>query len=103
MTVRKPILKISNTGTKAKLDPIRRFEASIRSAATLKGYTKTFQEFLNAVENFQGSYVDKAMQFNDFALSKPDEAQSLIEDYVIHLKQRTQKPRGSPEYLNPSG
>ena len=56
MATRKPILKISNVGTKAKLDPIRRFEASIRSAETLKGYKKTYREFLEAVENFQGSY-----------------------------------------------
>ena len=53
MGTRKPILKISNTGTKAKLDPIRRFKASIRSVSTLKRYTKTFQEFLDAVENFR--------------------------------------------------
>mgnify|MGYP006275839401 CR=1 FL=1 len=102
MATRKPILKISNVGTKAKLDPIKRFEASIRSAETLKGYRKTFREFLEAVENFQGSYEEKARQFHDFAISKPDDAQNLIEDYVIHLKERTQKPRGSPEYLNPS-
>jgi len=102
MTVRKPILKISNMGVKTKLDPLRRFESCIRSKETLYAYKKTLREFLDAVENFTGTFEEKAQQFYDFAIAKPEEAQGLVEDYAIHLKKRTQKPRGDIEYLNPS-
>jgi len=102
MTNRKPILRISNIGAKPKLDPIRRFESGIRSKETLYAYKKTLREFLDAVENFTGTFEEKAQQFYDFAIAKPEEAQGLIEDYTIHLKERTQKPKGDIEYLNPS-
>lgn len=102
MTVRKPILRISNVGSKPKLDPLRRFESGIRSKQTLYAYKKTLREFLDAVVNFTGTFEEKAQQFYDFATSKPEEAQGLIEDYVMHLKERTQRPRDDSQYLNPS-
>lgn len=99
---RKPILSLADAKSKKLKDPVKKFKESIKSQATLVGYQKTFKEFLNSVQEFDGTFEEKARQFYDYAKDNLDDAQTLLENYAMHLKERSKKPHESPEYLNPN-
>nr|AIF12471.1 hypothetical protein [uncultured marine thaumarchaeote KM3_55_H11] len=102
MNKHKPILSLADAKSKKLQDPVKKFKTSIRAKATLETYRKTFIEFLSSVEEFDGTLEEMARQFRDYALKHLEETQSLLENYAMHLKERTSKPTDSQEYLNPS-
>jgi len=79
-------------------NPLELFYNGIKSQETKTAYTKTFREFLDSIEDFEGTFEEKAKQFADFAQKEPDK----LKQYAIHQKQRSEKPIDSSEYLSPS-
>lgn len=98
----KPILSLSNLETTLHHDPLELFYNGIKSKETKEGYRKTLREFLNSVEDFDGTFEEKAKQFADFARKEPEKLKQLLKNYAIYQKQRSEKPVDSHEYLSPS-
>ena len=102
MSSKKIKLSLSNVKRRKKQDPLKKFEASMRSEETKNSYKKTFREILDSIEDLNGTFEDKARQFYDLAKTDTDNIQELLEQYGIHLNERSKKPKDSDEYLNPN-
>ncbi|MDH3385815.1 MAG: hypothetical protein OEL77_07370, partial [Nitrosopumilus sp.] len=98
----KPVLSLANLESKTSEDPLQVFYSGIKSVETKTAYKKTFSEFLNSIKDFEGTFEEKAKQFIDFARKEPEKLKQLLKNYAIHLKQRSEKPISSSEYLSPS-
>jgi integrase len=102
MSSKKIKLSLSNVKRRKKQDPLKKFEASMRSEETKNSYKKTFREILDSIEDLNGTFEDKARQFYDLAKTDTDNIQELLEQYGIHLNERSKKPKDSEDYLNPN-
>jgi len=98
----KPILSLTKLESQILEDPLELFYNGIKSQETKTAYKKTFREFLDSVEDFAGTFEEKTIQFATFARKEPDKLKQLLKNYAIHLKQRSEKPITSSEYLSPS-
>ncbi|MDE1766374.1 MAG: hypothetical protein KGI27_08910 [Thaumarchaeota archaeon] len=78
------------------------FYSGIKSKETMYAYKKTLREFLASVVEFHGTFEERARQFVEYARKNPSETKQLLKNYAAYLKERTEKPRESPEYLNPN-
>jgi hypothetical protein len=99
---RKPLLSITNIQIKNDEDPLKLFYSGIKSQETREAYRKTLCDFLFLVNEFSGTFEECAIQFVEYARRDPEKIKQLLKAYAAHLKDRTEKPRTDPEYLNPS-
>lgn len=102
MSSKKIRLSLSNTKNRKKQDPVKKFEASIKSEETRNSYKKTFREILDSIEDLEGTFEEKVRQFYELAKKDTENIQEVLEQYGIHLNERSKKPKDSDEYLNPS-
>lgn len=102
MSKKHPTLSLSTLETVIHEDPLELFFGGIKSPETKTAYKKTLREFLDSVEDFEGTFEDKAQQFVDFARKDGDKLKQLLKNYAVFLKQRSEKPIDNPEYLSPS-
>lgn len=102
MTKIKPQLSLSKIQIQHQQDPLKLFYNGIKAEETKSAYTKTLREFLFSIEEFHGTFEDRAVQFIEFAKEEPEKLKQLLKDYAIFLKQRTEKPEEEEVYLNPS-
>jgi len=98
----KSIFSLAKLESQKHEDPLQVFFGGIKSVETKTVYKKTFREFLDSVEDFAGTFEEKTIQFATFARKEPDKLKQLLKNYAIHLKQRSEKPITSSEYLIPS-
>ncbi|MBT6397482.1 MAG: hypothetical protein HOK05_03575, partial [Nitrosopumilus sp.] len=98
----KSILSLAKLESDKHEDPLQVFFSGIKSSETKNAYKKTFREFLDSVEDFEGTFEEKTKQFTEFARKEPEKLKQLLKNYAIHLKQRSEKPVTSSEYLSPS-
>lgn len=98
----RPALSIANIQVETEQDPLKSFYNGIKSKETKEAYTKTVREFLFSIVEFKGNFEERATQFVEFARKNQSETKQLLKNYATYLKQRTEKPRTSPEYLNPN-
>jgi hypothetical protein len=98
----KHILSLANLESTTQEDPLQLFFSGIKSLETKIAYKKTFNEFLDSIEDFDGTFEEKAKQFANFARKEPEKLKQLLKNYAVHLKQRSEKPIDSLEYLSPS-
>ncbi|MHA7648080.1 hypothetical protein [Nitrosopumilus sp. S4] len=96
------IFSLANLTANSQEDPLQVFYSGIKSPETKRAYKKTFREFLDSILDFKGTFEEKAIQFTNFAREEPDKLKQLLKNYAIHLKDRSEKPISSSEYLNPS-
>ena len=102
MTAKKIKLSLSNAQKRKSIDPLKKYEASIKSQQTRTVYTITFRDILDSITELNGTFEDKVRQFYELAKNNPENVQELLEQYAIHLNARSKKPRDSDEYLNPN-
>ena len=102
MTAKKIKLSLSNTQKRKSIDPLKKFEASIKSQQTRNVYMITFRDILDSITELNGTFEDKVRQFYELAKNNPENVQELFEQYAIHLNGRSKKPKDSEEYLNPN-
>ena len=102
MTAKKIKLSLSNAQKRKSIDPLKKYEASIKSQQTRIVYTITFRDILDSITELNGTFEDKVRQFYELAKNNPENVQELLEQYAIHLNARSKKPRDSDEYLNPN-
>jgi len=98
----RPRLSLAEVHIQHREDSLKLFYSGIKSEETKSAYKKTFREFLFSIEEFQGTFEDRAVQFVEFAKEDSEKLKQLLKNYAMLLKQRTEKPRLSEEYLNPS-
>jgi|APSaa5957512535_1039671.scaffolds.fasta_scaffold00891_1 hypothetical protein len=98
----KLILSLSKLEPSTCDDPLELFYSGIKSQETKTAYKKTLREFLDSIEDFDGTFEDKSKMFIDFARKEPDKLKQLLKNYAIYQKQRSEKPIDSSEYLSPS-
>lgn len=98
----RPALSITNIQVETEQDPLKSFYNGIKSKETKEAYTKTVREFLFSIVELQGTFEKKAIQFVEYARKNQSETKQLLKNYATYLKQRTEKPRTIPEYLNPN-
>ncbi|WP_428324921.1 hypothetical protein [Nitrosopumilus sp.] len=98
----KNILSIGKLETTLLDDPLEQFYGGIKSVETKTAYRKTLREFLESVEDFDGTFEEQAKQFYNFAREEPEKLKQLLKNYAIHLKQRSEKPVSDTHYLSPS-
>ena len=98
---RKPLLSIAKIQVQTIDDPLIVFYGGIKAQATKDSYRKTLTDFLFLVEEFSGTLEQRSAQFVDYARKNPEKTKQLLKAYATHLKQRTEKPKKDPEYLNP--
>lgn len=98
----KLILSLANFDTETLNDPLELFYNGIKSQETKIAYKKTLREFLDLIEDFEGTFEEKAKQFASFARKEPKKFKQLLKKYAINLKQRSEKPVDSSNYLSPS-
>jgi len=98
----KPVLSLAKLESTTLDDPLQVFYSGIKSIETKTAYKKTFKEFLNSIEDFEGTFEEKARQFIDFARKDPEKLKQLLKNYATHLKQRSEKPISNSDYLSPS-
>lgn len=102
MTAKKIKLSLSNAQKRKSIDPLKKYEASIKSQQTRIVYTITFRDILDSITELNGTFEDKVRQFYELAKNNPENVQELLEQYAIHLNARSKKPKDSDEYLNPN-
>ena len=102
MTAKKIKLSLSNTQKRKSIDPLKKFEASIKSQQTRNVYMITFRDILDSITELNGTFEDKVRQFYELAKNNTENVQELLESYAIHLNGRSKKPKDSEEYLNPN-
>jgi len=102
MTAKKIKLSLSNAQKRKSIDPLKKYEASIKSQQTRTVYTITFRDILDSITELNGTFEDKVRQFYELSKNNPENVQELLEQYAIHLNARSKKPRDSDEYLNPN-
>ena len=102
MTAKKIKLSLSNAQKRKSIDPLKKYEASIKSQQTRTVYTITFRDILDSITELNGTFEDKVRQFYELAKNNPENVQELLEQYAIHLNARSKKPKDSDEYLNPN-
>jgi len=85
----KPVLSLAKLESKTLDNPLQVFYNGIKSVETKTAYTKTFREFLNSIEDFNGTFEEKTIQFIDFARKEPEKLKQLLKNYTIHLKERS--------------
>ena len=95
-------LSLANLVLEGECDPLELFYNGIKSKETKIAYAKTLREFLNSIEDFNGSFEEQAIQFIRFARNEPAKLKQLLKNYAIILKERTEKQTHSDDYLNPS-
>jgi len=98
----KPRLSLAKVDIQHREDPLKLFYSGIKSEETKSAYRKTLHEFLFSIEEFQGTFEDRSVQFVEFAKEEPEKLKQLLKDYAILLKQRTENSKHNEEYLNPS-
>lgn len=99
---RKPLLSLSKIQVQNYEDPLKIFYSGIKAQDTKDAYRKTLCDFLFLVEEFSGTFEERVVQFVEYARKDPDRIKQLLKAYATHLKERTEKPRTDPEYLNPN-
>ncbi len=97
-----PKLSLAKVQIKHEMNPLKLFYSGIKSEETKIAYRKTLREFLSSIEEFQGTFEDKAVQFVEFAQKDTKKLKQLLKNYAMFLKQRTEKPINNENYLNPS-
>ena len=102
MTAKKIKLSLSNAQKRKSIDPLKKYEASIKSQQTRTVYTITFRDILDSITELNGTFEDKVRQFYELSKNNPENVQELLEQYAIHLNARSKKPKDSDEYLNPN-
>ena len=102
MAAKKIKLSLSNAQKRKSIDPLKKYEASIKSQQTRIVYTITFRDILDSITELSGTFEDKVRQFYELAKTNPENVQELLEQYAIHLNERSKKPKDSDEYLNPN-
>ena len=102
MTAKKIKLSLSNAQKRKSIDPLKKYEASIKSPQTRIVYTITFRDILDSITELSGTFENKVKQFYELAKTNPENVQELLEQYAIHLNERSKKPKDSDEYLNPN-
>jgi len=98
----RPRLSLAKVHIQHREDPLKLFYGGIKSKETKDAYRKTLHEFLFSIEEFHGTFEDRSVQFVEFAKDEQEKLKQLLKDYAILLKQRTEKPNHSEDYLNPS-
>jgi hypothetical protein len=99
---RKPLLSLARIQDHSYDDPLKLFYGGIKAQDTKDAYRKTLSDFLSLVEEFSGTFDQKAVQFVTYARKDPDKAKQLLKTYATLLKERTEKPKTDPDYINPN-
>lgn len=99
---RKPLLSLAKVQTQSYDNPLKLFYSGIKAQDTKDAYRKTLSDFLFLVEEFSGTFEQRAIQFVEHARKDPQKIKELLKTYASYLKDRTQKPRTNPDYLNPT-
>lgn len=99
---KKPVLSLAKLQSEEQADPLTRFYSGIKAQDTKDAYRKTLTDFLFLVEDFSGTYEQRAVQFAKLAKKDPDKTKQLLQAYAIYLKERVQLPTTDPQYLNPT-
>ncbi|WP_371504500.1 hypothetical protein [Nitrosopumilus adriaticus] len=102
MSKTKQLFSLAKLESSTQDDPLELFYSGIKSQETKTAYTKTLREFLDSIEDFEGTFEDKARQFASFAQKEPDKLKQLLKNYAIYQKQRSEKPVDNSDYLSPS-
>lgn len=100
--ITRPVLSITRIQVDTEQDPLKLFFSGIKSKETKEAYIKTLREFLFSIEELNGTFEERAVQFTEFAKKNPNETKQLLKNYATYLKERTQKPRENQDYLNPN-
>ena len=100
--IQKPKLSLANLEVYEEQDPLNLFYSGIKSEETKIDYRKTLREFLFSIDDFEGTFEERAKQFVKFARDEHLKLKQLLKNYAIFLKHRTEQPIDDENYLNPS-
>ncbi len=99
---KKPLLSLVKVQDQSYDDPLKLFYSGIKAQDTKDAYRKTLSDFLFLIEEFSGTFEQRAVQFIKYARKDPEKIKQLLKAYASYLKERVQKPKSDPEYLNPT-
>lgn len=85
-------------------DALKQFFEGIKSEQTRKNYEGNLKYFLLNVckDLLHGNLAQRAQEYVGLAKKDQQLAIRIVRVYVSKLRERTQKPKDDPEYLNPS-
>ena len=85
-------------------DPLKLFHASIRATATDVGYTRRLRRFLCKVleDILHGSFEERAKEFVEIGRNEPEIMLDILLKFSGAMRERTEKDKNDPGYLNPS-